>query len=84
MDKSEIQVDDRLDTGESGCGELLILIFERMKALQPGQILEVVGYDPGAQVDIPAWCRLTNNPLLHIELPADGSKPTYYFIQKGR
>ena len=29
-------VDKRLDAGEKGCGELLILVFKAMKAMQPG------------------------------------------------
>lgn len=70
--------DERLDAGQSSCGELLILIFRAMQRLQPGQVLHVVGYDPGAREDIPAWCRLSRNPLLEMEL----SQPAHYFIQK--
>lgn len=83
MDHANIHADDQLDTGETGCGELLMLIFERMKKLQPGQVLQVFGYDPGAQIDVPAWCRMTGNPLLHVDIPPDNSRPVYFFIQKG-
>ena len=76
-------VDRLLDGGQSGCGELLILVFEAMKQLKSGQILKVIGYDLGAREDIPAWCRLTGNPLLHVETAADRTIPTSYFIQKG-
>jgi tRNA 2-thiouridine synthesizing protein A len=77
-----------LDAGQAGCGELLVLIFEQFKTMQPGQVLRVVGYDPGAWVDIPAWCRMTKNTLLHIEYPLEGigherTEPTLYFIRKG-
>ena len=30
----------RLDAGETGCGELVMLISQVMKKLEPGQILE--------------------------------------------
>ena len=83
-DHANIHIDDQLDTGESGCGELLILLFQRMKKLQPGQVLQVAGYDPGAHEDIPAWCRLTGNPLLGVEVSSDASKPSYFLIQKGQ
>ncbi len=68
-----------LDAGEASCGELLILVFRAMKRLAPGDVLEVVGYDIGALEDIPAWCRLTRNPLLGIER----TKPARFFIRKG-
>ena len=32
--------DKRLDAGEKGCGELLILVFKAMKAMRAGEILE--------------------------------------------
>lgn len=70
--------DERLDAGESACGELLILVFKAMKRLPPGHVLEVVGYDRGALEDIPAWCRMTGNRLLGI----DRSRPAHFFIQK--
>ncbi len=78
----EQQVNRLLDAGHAGCGELLMLIFEEMKTLTPGQILQVIGYDPGAREDIPAWCRLTGNRLLSMETAADGSARSNYFIQK--
>ncbi len=73
-----VAADERLDAGHSSCGELLVLVFRAMKRLHAGQVLEVVGYDPGAREDIPAWCRLTRNPLLGIKL----TQPAHYFIQK--
>lgn len=73
-----VAADERLDAGESSCGELLIMVFRAMKRLRAGQVLEVIGYDPGAREDIPAWCRLTRNPRLGIKL----THPAHYFIQK--
>jgi tRNA 2-thiouridine synthesizing protein A len=67
-----------LDAGEASCGELLILVVRAMKTLAPGQVLEVVGYDTGALEDLPAWCRLTRNPLLGMER----SRPAHFFIRK--
>lgn len=74
--------DSVLDAGETACGELIMLIFQRMKQLAPGQVLEVVGYDAGATVDIPAWCRQTQNPLIHIVYGADQRSPARFFIRK--
>jgi len=74
-----MQPDAQLDAGESGCGELVMLIFQKMKTLEPGQTLEVLAYDAAAEVDIPAWCRTTGNALL--EQTVD-TRPKRFLIQK--
>ena len=40
---------------------------DRVKALQPGDILEVRCTDPGALSDIPAWCRINGHEVLATE-----------------
>ena len=77
-----VEADQILDAGQAGCGELLVLIYEAMKTLPPGQILDVIGYDTGAREDIPAWCRMTQNPLIGAELSENRLKPDHYYIQK--
>lgn len=68
-----------LDAGESGCGELVMLVFQTMKTLTPGQILEVHAYDLAAYVDLAAWCRMTGNPLVEHDISVN---PQRFFIQK--
>lgn len=57
------------DGGETGCGELLLdlLLFSRRQP--PGTIVEVRALDPGAPLEIPAWCRLTKHELLSAAHP---------------
>ena len=57
------------DAGDMGCGELIVLLRGRVRALEPGQILELIALDTGAIEDIPAWCRLTGHALAHAEHP---------------
>jgi len=64
-----IQPDDAWDAGELGCGELVILLFLRLRALPPGARFRLTATDPGAVHDIPAWCRLTGHLLLAAEPP---------------
>lgn len=71
-----------LDVGHEGCGTLLVLIFQTMRTLAPGAVLEVVGYDPGAQVDIPAWCRMTGHVLLETRGDLRRGEPIHYRIRK--
>jgi tRNA 2-thiouridine synthesizing protein A len=71
--------DSRLDAGETGCGELIMLIFQTMKRLAPDQILEVYAYDLAAAVDIPAWCRSTGHTLIGME---STTQPQRFLIRK--
>jgi len=57
------------DAGAMGCGDLVMELFIRLKQM-PGQVLRVVATDPGAPEDIPAWCRMTRNELLHYHPPS--------------
>jgi tRNA 2-thiouridine synthesizing protein A len=60
---------DTWDAGDMGCGELIVLLRGRIRALEPGQILELIALDTGAIEDIPAWSRLTGHPLALAEHP---------------
>jgi tRNA 2-thiouridine synthesizing protein A len=37
--------------------------------------MKLTARDPGAPADIPAWCRMTGNPLV-------GGQPPVYLIQR--
>jgi tRNA 2-thiouridine synthesizing protein A len=63
------------DAGDMGCGELIMLLSDRLKALRPGQTLKLVARDSGAVEDIPSWCRLTGNTLIEANHPE-------YFIRR--
>jgi tRNA 2-thiouridine synthesizing protein A len=56
--------DSVLEAFGEGCATLTPRIRARMRQLQSGQILEVISDDPAAREGIPAWSRLTGNPLL--------------------
>lgn len=71
--------DYELDAGEAGCGDLVMLIFQEMKKLGPGETLRVAAYDAAAEVDVPAWCRSTGNALLAQDLTV---QPKLFLIQK--
>jgi tRNA 2-thiouridine synthesizing protein A len=52
------------DAGELACGELLMELRGRLRALRPGGVLDLTALDPAAVIDIPAWCGLTGHALL--------------------
>lgn len=57
--------DEDWDAAELGCGDLVVRLRFRVKAMRPGQVLRVRALDPGAPQDLPAWCRLTGETLLY-------------------
>jgi tRNA 2-thiouridine synthesizing protein A len=57
-------VDEEWDAGDMACGDLVLELRERVRRLQPGQVLRLVAKDPGAPADLPAWCRLTGHQLV--------------------
>lgn len=75
-----VQADVVVDTGEQGCGELIVTVAKRFRPLAAGTVVAVVTYDPGAREDLPAWCRLMGHELLGSEPEGRGLR---YFIRKG-
>lgn len=57
------------DAGEMGCGQLVFELRSRVNRLQPGSRLEIVARDPGAPLDLPAWCRMTGHELVSADHP---------------
>lgn len=75
--------DRTLDAPGLACIDLTPLIASTMRELQPGQVLEVHTDDPAARVGVPAWCRLTRNPLVHTtEAPSHPDNQTIFHIAK--
>ena len=62
-----VRVDQTLDATNLICPMPVIRTQEQVSTLTSGQVLEVVCTDPGALVDIPAWCRIHGHKLLSVE-----------------
>ncbi len=70
-----LRPDETWDAGDMGCGELVVTLMLRLRSMRPGQVLMLRATDLGAPHDIPAWCRMTGNPLLLAQHP-------HYFIRR--
>ncbi len=70
--------DQEWDAGDLGCGELVTELRFRLKAMRPGTVIRVHATDTGAVQDLPAWCRMTGDKLLH----HDATNKLYY-IERG-
>jgi len=60
----EIKPDDTLDTRGLSCPMPVLKTKKAMDKLTSGQILEILGSDPGTRNDMPAWARRTGNEFL--------------------
>ncbi len=80
-DVSLPRADTVFDAGQKGCGELIVSVAKRFRALPPGTIVAVMTYDEGAREDLPAWCRLMGHELL-ATAEDEGGRVRYY-IRKG-
>lgn len=65
--------DDEFDGGEETCGRVIVNLHLYLKDQPPGLRILVISRDPGAPVELPAWCRMTSNRLTHVQHP-------YYLI----
>lgn len=69
------QADEVLDASGLACPLPIIKANKAIRALQPGQVLELIATDPGAPSDVEAWTSRTGNPLLDSSQSGD----TYTF-----
>jgi 5-methyltetrahydropteroyltriglutamate--homocysteine methyltransferase len=55
------------DGGDLDCGNgLLLLIRRHIDPLAPASLLEIRSTEASVAEDLPAWCRLTGNALVHV------------------
>lgn len=57
------------DGGEKSCGELILELRTVFNALPDGAVVRVRTLDPGAPIDLPAWCNVTGHRLLERDHP---------------
>ncbi|GDY08296.1 MAG: sulfurtransferase TusA family protein [Planctomycetota bacterium] len=70
-----VSADAEWDAGDLACGDLVLELLRKMRALSPGAVLKLIATDPAARIDIGAWCRVTKNPLVAMS-------PPVFFIQR--
>lgn len=60
----ESHMNHKLDARRLLCPLPVIRLQNRIKELEIGDTLEVIGTDPGILHDIPAWCRVHGHTVL--------------------
>jgi len=59
-----MEIKETLDCKGLSCPMPMMKLAKAMKGLSSGEILEMLGTDPGTKSDIPNWCNKTGNELL--------------------
>jgi tRNA 2-thiouridine synthesizing protein A len=62
-----MKADKTIDCIGLYCPMPIVKTAEAIKSMKPGEILEVLADDKGIKMDMPAWCKATNNEFLGIE-----------------
>lgn len=71
---------DTLEAYGLSCGRLEPLIAQRLRALAPGDVLEVRSDQPEARDGIRAWVWLTGHTLVAVE--TDAPPRARYYVRK--
>lgn len=79
MDLKDIKPDVQLDTRGLSCPMPLLKTTKAMKDMQPGQIIEVLGTDPGSKKDLPKFANKSGNEWLGV---SDDDDDFYRFYLK--
>lgn len=77
----ELEVSEVCEGGNLDCGSgLLLLIRKAMQQVPGGEVLEIRSTEISVREDLPAWCRMTENPYLGWS-PAEGHNR--FFVRRG-
>ncbi len=74
-----MQVDQTLDCKGLSCPMPIIKLSKTVKGMNSGEVLEMMGTDPGSKTDVPAWCEKTGNIFLEAKEEDDCFK---FYIKK--
>ncbi|AGF57073.1 CoA-disulfide reductase [Clostridium saccharoperbutylacetonicum] len=83
LDITKVKANITLNACGLQCPGPIKRVFEEMKNMEDGNILEVKASDPGFAKDIKSWCDSTGNTLLKSEF-SNHEKAFVAYIQKGK
>ncbi|MCR6544041.1 FAD-dependent oxidoreductase [Dehalobacterium formicoaceticum] len=81
IDMSKVVAKQTLDCSGLQCPGPIMKVYETIKGMSDGEIIQVSATDMGFARDIDAWCKRTGNCLLKSER---AGKENIVYIQKGR
>ena len=81
MIAADIKADNTLDARGLTCPMPLLKTKKILKGMKPGEVLEILGTDPGSKNDIPHFGQKGGNEFLGME--DDDGGFTRFYIRKG-
>ncbi len=76
---TEIKPSRTLDVRGLFCPEPVLRTKKAIDAMQAGEVLEVIGTDPGSKVDLPAWAKRAGHEFLELREEKECNR---YYIRK--
>ncbi len=59
-----MEIKETLDCKGLSCPMPMMKLAKAIKGLSSGEVLEMIGTDPGTKSDLPKWCEKTGNVIL--------------------
>lgn len=75
-------IQHHLDARGLHCPEPVMMLHNKVREMQPGEVLEVLATDPSTTRDIPKFCRFLGHELVAQE-KLEASAEYRYLIRKG-
>ncbi len=75
-----MKADQTLDCKGLSCPMPIIKLSKTIKKMKSGEVLEMLGTDPGSKADLPAWCNKTGNIFEGME--EEGGVQKFYIKKK--
>ncbi len=63
----------RYDCGWVGCDEVPMIVRRQLQAVEVGDVVEFLVYDPSSKEDTPPFCRMLGHRILSIDEQPDGA-----------
>lgn len=80
VSSNEIKASIQVDCSGLQCPGPIMKVYETIKKINDGDVIQVSATDSGFAKDVEAWCRRTGNTLLKVEKEG---KNNIVFLQKG-
>lgn len=80
-DAVDLKPDEVLDVKGLCCPMPVVKAKKAIEALQIGEVLEIIGTDPGSKGDIPAWAKRGGHEFLGSK---EDGEVFHFFVKKGK
>ena len=75
----QFEVNHELDTSGLLCPEPVMMLHNKVRDMQPGDVVKVLATDPSTQRDIPKFCNFLDHELLQ---QSEDQQQYIYVIRK--